>query len=309
MTFLYKADPVRGAEWARLFAAQAPDIPFRIWPDIGDAAEVRYLAAWTPPDDLGDRFPNLEILFSTGAGVDQFDIGRLPPGLPLVRMLDPGIVEGMVEYATLATLALHRDLPAYIDQQRARRWTPIPLRAAAERRIGVLGMGRLGTAVLEALRPFGFALAGWSRSARTAPAGVAVYAGTTALVDFLARTDILICLLPLTGETRGMLNRSLFDRMPRGAALVNAGRGPHLVADDLIGALDDGTLSAAVLDVADPEPLPPDHPLWSHPRVLLTPHVAAMTRPDGAVAAVLDALRRHRAGLPLPGLVDRDRGY
>lgn len=309
MTFLYKADPVRGAEWARLFSAQAPEVPFRIWPDIGDPAEVRYLAAWVPPEDLGERFPNLEILFSTGAGVDQFDLDRLPPDLLVVRMLDPGIVEGMVEYATLAVLALHRDLPAYIDRQRNRRWAPIPLRAAADRRVGVLGMGQLGTAVLEALRPFGFDLAGWSRSARQAPPGVAVFAGEEGLGGFLARTDILVCLLPLTDETRGLLNAGLFDRLPRGAAVINTGRGAHLVADDLIAALDDGRLSAAILDVTDPQPLPQEHPLWSHPRVLLTPHVAAMTRPDSAVAVVLDNLRRHRAGQPLRGSIDRKLGY
>ena len=308
MTFLYKADPERGTEWARLFAQKAPELPFRLWPDIGDPAAVRYLAAWTPPDDLAQRFPNLDILFSVGAGVDQFDVSRLPPDLPVVRMVEPGIVDGMVEYVTLATLALHRDLIDYIAQQRARVWEPIRLRPAAGRRVGVLGLGLLGTAVIEKLRGFGFDCAGWSRSPRALD-GVRCFAGAGALPDFLARTDILVCLLPLTDMTRGILNRELFARLPKGAALVNAGRGGHLVEADLITALDSGHLSAAVLDVAEAEPPAPDHPFWTHPRILLTPHVASMTQPDTAVSVVLDNIRRHQSGEPLRGLVDRARGY
>jgi glyoxylate/hydroxypyruvate reductase A len=308
MTFLYKADPERGAEWARLFAERAPELPFRLWPDIGDPADVRYLAAWEPPDDLAQRFPNLDILFSVGAGVDQFDVSRLPPDLPVVRMVEPGIVDGMVEYVTLATLALHRDLIDYIARQRARVWEPIRLRSAAGRRVGVLGLGMLGSAVLEKLRGFGFDCAGWSRSPRALD-GVRCFAGAGALPDFLARTDILVCLLPLTDMTRGILNRELFARLPKGAALVNAGRGGHLVEADLITALDSGHLSAAVLDVAEAEPPPPNHPFWTHPRILLTPHVASMTQPDTAVSVVLDNIRRHQSGEPLRGLVDRARGY
>jgi glyoxylate/hydroxypyruvate reductase A len=308
MTFLYKADPERGAEWARLFAQKAPELPFRLWPDIGDPADVRYLAAWEPPDDLAQRFPNLDILFSVGAGVDQFDVSRLPPDLPVVRMVEPGIVDGMVEYVTLATLALHRDLIDYIARQRARVWEPIRLRSAAGRRVGVLGLGMLGSAVLEKLRGFGFDCAGWSRSPRALD-GVRCFAGAGALPDFLARTDILICLLPLTDMTRGILNRELFARLPKGAALVNAGRGGHLVEADLIAALDSGHLSAAVLDVMEPEPPAPDHSFWTHPRILLTPHVASMTQPDTAVSVVLDNIRRHQSGEPLCGLVDRARGY
>ena len=308
MTFLYKADPERGAEWARLFAQKAPELPFRLWPDIGDPADVRYLAAWEPPDDLAQRFPNLDILFSVGAGVDQFDVSRLPPDLPVVRMVEPGIVDGMVEYVTLATLALHRDLIDYIAQQRARVWEPIRLRSAAGRRVGVLGLGMLGSAVLEKLRGFGFDCAGWSRSPRALD-GVRCFAGAGALPDFLARTDILGCLLPLSDATRGILNRELFARLPKGAALINAGRGGHLVEADLITALDSGHLSAAVLDVAEAEPPTPDYPFWTHPRILLTPHVASMTQPDTAVSVVLDNIRRHQSGEPLRGLVDRARGY
>jgi glyoxylate/hydroxypyruvate reductase A len=308
VTFLYKADPERGAEWRRLFAELAPDLPFRIWPDIGDPLAVRYFAVWVPPDDLIDRFPNLEILFLVGAGVDQIDFARVPPHLPVVRMVEPGIVDTMVEYATLATLALHRDLVAYVAQQKSGVWQPYRVRPASARRVGVMGLGLLGQAVLRQLRSLKFDCAGWSRSPRTLD-GIPCFAGAATLPDFLSRTDILICLLPLTAETRGILGRELFARLPTGAALVNAGRGGHLVEADLLAALDIGQLSAAILDVAEVEPLPADHPFWGHPRIILTPHIASMTQPDTAVAAVLDNLRRHRRGEPLVGLVDRGRGY
>jgi glyoxylate/hydroxypyruvate reductase A len=308
MTFLYKANATRGLEWARCFAARAPDLPFRLWPDIGDPAQVGYLAVWAPPENIAATFPNLELVFSVGAGVDQFDFSQLPAHVPLIRMLEPGIAESMVEYVTMAVLALHRDLLHFIAQQREQTWREIRITQAARRRVGVMGLGLLGQAVLERLKLFGFPLAGWNRSPRTIQ-GVSCYSGDQALSDFLAQTDILVCLLPLTSETRGILNTSLFERLPRGAQLVNVGRGGHLVEADLIEALERGRLSAAVLDVAEHEPLPVGHPFWSHRRILLTPHIASMTTPETAVEFVLDTIGRHRRGETLPGRVDRERGY
>ncbi|MDA9546183.1 2-hydroxyacid dehydrogenase [Bradyrhizobium sp. CCBAU 45321] len=308
MTVLYKANMVRGAEWARFFAERAPDVPFRLWPDIGDPAAVRYLVAWVPPDDIATTFPNLELVFSVGAGVDQFDTTTVPAHIPLVRMLEPGIAETMVEYVTMAVLALHRDLLDFISQQRQQVWREIRITPARRRRVGVVGLGQLGQVVLERLKTFGFPLLGWNRSPREIE-GVTCYAGADALPEFLAQADILVCLLPLTDQTRGILNAELFARLPRGAGLVNVGRGPHLVEADLLAVLDSGALSGAVLDVTDPEPLPAGHPFWSHPRILLTPHNASMTTPDTAVDFVLDVIARHRRGEELPGLVDRKRGY
>ncbi len=308
MTFLYKADPVRGAVWAELFARQMPELPFRIWPDMGDPSDVRYLAAWQPPEDLSARFPNLEVLFSTGAGTDHFDFSVIPETLPVVRMVESGIVKGMVEYVTLAVLSVHRDWQTYRNQQRAAQWQAHRVYPPSSRRVGVLGLGMLGRAVLDKLRGFGFDCAGWSRSPRQIQ-GVECYAGDEGLSEFLARTDILICLLPLTDSTRGILSKPLFDQLPQGATLINVGRGGHLVQQDLLQALDEGRLASAILDVCEPEPLPPEHPLWHHPKVLLTPHIASMTQPETAVEAVVDNLRRHRVGLPMVGLVDRARGY
>jgi glyoxylate/hydroxypyruvate reductase len=308
MAFLYKSDPVRGVVWAELFARKMPALPFRTWPDSGDPSEVRYLAAWQPPEDLAIRFPNLEVLFSTGAGTDHFDFSAIPETLPVVRMVEPGIIRGMVEYVTLAVLSIHRDWRTYHEQQREGKWQLHRVHPAASRRVGVLGLGVLGRAVLESLDGFGFSCAGWSRSPQQID-GVECYAGADGLQQFLARTDILICLLPLTDSTRGILSKPLFDRLPRGATVINVGRGGHLVQQDLLQALDEGTVGRAILDVCEPEPLPTGHPFWAHPKVVLTPHIASMTQPETAVDAVIDNLYRHRQGLPMIGLVDRARGY
>ncbi|MCG7403115.1 MULTISPECIES: 2-hydroxyacid dehydrogenase [Caballeronia] len=308
MTILYKADPERGKQWATHFALKAPDVPFRVWPDIGDANAVRYLAAWQPPADVMQTFPNLDVIFSVGAGIDQFDLSGVPPHVAVVRMTEPGIVEGMVEYVTQAVLTIHRDLFDYAAQQRERVWREMPVRAASTRRVGVLGLGMLGTAVLNTLRAFGFDCAGWSRSPHEIE-GVECHAGAASLDAFLARTDILVCLLPLTDATRGLIGKRVFETLPEGASFINVGRGPHVIQQDLLDALDSGHLNAAILDVTDPEPLPREHPFWTHPRVRLTPHIASATRPETAVEMVLENLRRHRAGERMIGEIDRTRGY
>lgn len=308
MTFLYKSDPVRGAEWARHFAQKVPDLPFDIWPDFGNPLEVRYLAAWQPPPAIATTFPNLEILFCTGAGIDHIDLSTVPASVSVVRMIEPGIADGMIEYVTLSVLALHRDWFEYGRQQQQGLWAPLRVQPAASRRIGVLGLGVLGKAVIDRLHRIGFACAAWSRSPHRLD-GIDCYAGSDELSAFLARTDILICLLPLTDATRGILDRKAFDTLPVGASIINVGRGGHVVQQDLLNALDAGRISNAILDVADPEPLPPDHLFWRHPRVVLTPHIASETQPETAVDAVLANIRRHRNGEPLMGLIDRGRGY
>lgn len=287
---------------------ELPELPFRLWPETGDPEEIEYLVAWQPPDDVFTRFPNLSVVFSVGAGVDQFDLKSFPPGVRLVRMLDPGITQGMVEYATMAVLALHRDLPAYLAAQGERVWRGIPWVPAQRRNVGIMGMGNLGQAIAQQLTSLGFSVSGWGRTPRDLPA-IRSYAGTEEFDAFLQTADILLCVLPLTEQTQDILNASTFTRLPRGASLVNIGRGGHLVEADLLAALDSGQLSAAVIDVLNKEPPPPEHPFWGHPGVILTPHIAATTQADSGCEVLLDNIRRHLGGEPMLGEVDLNTGY
>jgi glyoxylate/hydroxypyruvate reductase A len=308
MALLYKADPVRGQHWQALFAEHAPDIEWRAWPDIGNPEEVEYLAAWQAPDDLEQVLPNLKVLFALSAGVDQLDLSRLPSELPVVRLLDPGITRGMCEYASWAVLSLHRDMLRYRQQQSARCWQAHLLQPAQKRRVGVMGLGAQAQQILATLAPLGFALSGWARSAHEI-AGVECHAGSEQLPAFLSGCDILLCVLPLTEQTQGILDRRLFAHLPRGAALINMGRGGHLVEADLLEALDSGQLSGAVLDVLQEEPAPAEHPFWQHPQIVLTPHIAAMTQPASAFGVLLENIRRFERGEPMVGEVDRHKGY
>ncbi|MFH6782701.1 MULTISPECIES: 2-hydroxyacid dehydrogenase [Methylobacterium] len=304
----YKSDPVRGAVWHDIFAREAPDLRLVEWDPDGEAAQAPYLVAWTPPADLPRAMPRLEALFCIGAGIDHLPVGDLPAAVQVVRMVDPNLTASMVEYVVMAALALHRDLPFYRTEQAAGRWTPRPVLPATERRVGIMGLGVLGQAAARALAGFGFPVRGWSASRKTLD-GIETFAGDAALRDFLSGTDILVCLLPLTPATRGLLDRTLFDRLPRGAGLVNAGRGGHVVEADLLAALDAGQLSGAILDVLATEPPAAGHPLLSHPLVMATPHVASATQPAGAARQVIRGVRAHLRGEPIAHAIDRQQGY
>ncbi|MEO7657047.1 MAG: glyoxylate/hydroxypyruvate reductase A [Sphingomicrobium sp.] len=308
MTLVYHGEAERGEIWRRIFADQAANIPFRLWPNIGDPAVVQYLAAWAPPADVIAALPNLEVLFCVGAGVDQMPLDSLPSHLRIVRMIEPGIVNAMADYVSMAVLCLHRDMPFLIAEQRAGRWTPRVPQLASERRVGVMGLGELGRAALDALAPHGFPLSGWSRTTHAID-GVQCFGGEAGFEPFLRQCDILVCLLPLTDATRGILSQRTFVLLPKGAMLVNAGRGGHLVAADLLAALDSGHIGATIIDVTEPEPLPQGHPFYTHPAIFLTPHIASETRPESAAAVLIDNLRRLAAGRELIGEVDRARGY
>ena len=302
MSMLFHSIPARLPIWQKIFA-DAGERLIDGEASVADPAEVTAIACWTPPAGL-DRYPNLRALVSVGAGVDHMP--PLPPGVALSRTIAPGI-EGMVrDWVVMASLMLHRDMPVYLNQAERGEWRGHPVRLAASRRVGILGMGRIGKLAAINLQSLGFDVAGLSRSGSDAT--VPMFSGEE-IDRFLARTDLLICLLPLTPDTRGILNAKTFAKLPRGAALVHAGRGAQLDTPALRAALDAGQLSAAMLDVTDPEPLPPDHWMWRDPRVVVTPHVAAQTdaREGGLHAlAVMQALR---SGAPIPGLVDPARGY
>lgn len=308
MSLLFNVSPERGQAWQSLFRQHAADIDVHLLPDVGDPAQVRYYAAWQPPTDFHLQFPNLEVVFATSAGVDQFDLSTLPAHVQVVRMLDPGIEQGIVEYACFAVLSLHRHMPQYLQQQRQAQWQPRQLVPATQRRVGVMGLGNLGQAVLERLKVFGFALSGWARSAKEI-AQVNCYAGDEQLPAFLQQCDVLICLLPLTSQTRSILNARTLALLPRGASLINIGRGGHLVEADLLAALDSGHLEHAVLDVLNDEPPTAEHPFWRHPNIWLTPHIGAMTSPHTAFEVLLGNIRRHEQGDTMEGVIARDEGY
>lgn len=307
MSILYRSDEPRAAAWAAYFAKHAPDLDFRVWPDVGDPNDIEYLIAWKVPADLLASLPRLKVVFSSGAGVDHVDFSAIADHIPVVRMVEPGIINGMVEYVSLAALALHRDFFDYVEARPKRTWNPLEVPPASARTIGVMGMGVLGQAVLERLATYGFVLRGWNRSLRRME-NVESYAGVDQLQPFLAGCDMLVCLLPLTEETRGILDRRVFMALPKGAALVNVARGRHLVDEDLLDALDTDHLSRAILDVTEPEPLPHEHRFWTHPKIFLTPHVASMTQPETAAPILLEDVRRHQRGETLK-VIDRTRGY
>lgn len=308
MTLLFKVEDERGLAWKSLFETHAPDIDVRLWPDVGDPEQIRYFASWQPPEDLHLRFPNLQVVFATSAGVDQFNLSTLPHAIDVVRMLDPGIARGIVEYVCFAVLSLHREIPLYLEQQRQTQWQTRPLLSAGQRRVGVLGLGNLGVAALQALRPFGFSLSGWARSQKHID-GVQCFAGQAQLLPFLSQCDLLICLLPLTDDTRGILNARTLAALPQGARLINLGRGGHLVEADLLEALASGQIEHAILDVLNDEPPAADHPYWQHPRIWLTPHIGAMTSPDTAFDVLLGNIRRHQRGEAMHGAIARNKGY
>jgi len=304
MSVLYLSDANRGAVFAKHFAKALPDLPFH-QAETPDPKEVTHLITWKTPADVMQLHPNLRMILSVGAGVDQLDLNDIPDHVRVVRMLEPGIAKQMQEYISMAVLGLHRNMPGYIDQQRNQLWKGHTNRVASEVQVGVLGLGQLGLAAIEALRPFGFQLSGYTRKPRE-------ISGVTCFTDraaFLGQLDILINLLPLTPETTGVLNADLFAQLKPGCGLISVGRGRHLDQTALIAALDDGQLSAAWLDVTDPEPLPESHPLWTHSKIVITPHIASQTRPDDAALHVIAAIKADLSGEPIKGLVDRSRGY
>jgi len=307
MAFLFYSDAARATIFRQAFARELPDLEFYHSSECFEPEKIRYIITWNAPDDVS-RFRNLEMLFSIGAGVDQFKPETIPDRVKLVRMVEDGIIRMMQEYVVLGVLTLHREMLAYREQQRRGVWQALATSQATDRRVGFLGLGMLAQAAIDRLKPFRFPLAAWSRSKKVVE-GVTCLHGDDQLGSFLSETDILVCLLPLTEQTSGILNARFFSFLPVGARLLHVGRGPQLDQGALIEALDSGRLAAAMLDVTDPEPLPESHALWSHPKVIITPHIASVTQPHTAAQSVIENIRRHRAGKNPIGLVDRTLGY
>ncbi len=293
-------------EWRAALGTCLPEARVYAGPD---APACDYAVVWQPPSQLFERQPRLKALFSLGAGVNGLlAMPLLPRDVPLVRMEDGGMAAQMIEYALYVALSELRRFPDYRRAQSQARWAPQPARSRDEFRIGVLGLGVLGGAVAAALAEFGFAVSGWSRSAKEVP-GVQCAHGARCLDDVLACSQLLMLFLPLTGATAGLLDAARLAQLPAGAAVVNLSRGELVDDEALLAALASGHLTAAYLDVFHHEPLPAGHPFWQHPRVQVTPHVAALTDTHLACLQVAEKIRRLEAGEPISGVVDRLRGY
>ena len=278
--------------------------------DTYDPADIRYAVSFRPPPGLLASLPNLKAVFSLGAGVDGFLIDPdFPKHVPLIRFVDPTLSGEMAQFAVLHVLMQHRTVSYFAAAQAESKWRQRMLpRATADTRVGILGLGEIGTECAERLRDLGFAVSGWSRSRKTVT-GVTSYAGAEEMDAFLGGCDFLVCVLPLTPDTRHILRAETFAKLPKGAYVINVARGGHLIEADLIATLDSGHLSGATLDVFQTEPLPESSPIWQHPKIVATPHVAAITAPAVAAQYVINGIATMERGERPANIVDLTRGY
>jgi glyoxylate/hydroxypyruvate reductase A len=297
----------RLAYFGPLLQERVPNLDIVVWPDEG-FRDADIAVCWNAPAGVYAEMPALKLVHSIAAGVDNVVAGQDTRGLPVCRVVDPGLVEGMIEYVLWSVLTFHRRLDFALANQREGKWDRPPQAAAGQCRVGIMGAGNLGSAIARKLCDMGYQVGVWARSPREI-AGAQTYAGKDQLKPFLATSEILVCLLPLTDETRGILGKDTFDALPRGAAIVNCGRGEHLVVPDLVAALASGQLRGAVLDVFASEPLAVDDPLWRTAGVIVTPHMASMASQSVVATQVADNIRRLLAGEALHHEVDMQRGY
>jgi len=300
--------------WDQIFRTLAPQRDIRTWPETaGNPDSVHYACVWKPPHGMLAEYHNLKAVFSLGAGVDDILADIQLPNVPIIRVVDNDLTMRMTEYVVLHVLTYHRHQRTYDTQQRLRMWHEHEQAPASEVAVGVMGLGELGLASAVALQRLGFRVYGWSRTQKMLP-GIETFYGAVGLEPFLRRTEILVCLLPSTPATRHILSLDTFRRLKfngamHGAYVINAARGDLQVDADIIVALEDGTLAGATLDVFPTEPLPITSPLWTHPKVTITPHNAAQSSPRAIVSNILRQIDRFEVGMPLEHIVDRRRGY
>ncbi|WP_444666662.1 2-hydroxyacid dehydrogenase [Cereibacter changlensis] len=295
--------------WCQMLRDLMPD--WNIYP-LGkepDPEAIQYSVVWRPATGAMTPYRNLKAIVSLGAGIDHVLADeKLPEDVPIIRTVGTDLTQRMKEYIALHVLRHHRQLPKIQANQTAHKWEQIVVPPATERRVGIMGLGNLGGAAAELLASIGFQVVGWSRSPKELP-GIRTYAGASEFGAFLEGTEILVCLLPLTESTRGILNADTFNRLKRGAAVINAARGQHLVDSDLIDALASGQIEAATLDVFHTEPLPKDHPFWDHPAITVTPHVASLIdAPTGSKIVAKNIRTFHETGT-VADIADAKRGY
>jgi glyoxylate/hydroxypyruvate reductase A len=309
MALIIRVGPNRAQWWLQTLQSLLPELECRLWDEPGQLEDIEYAAVWRPPPGGLSRFPNLKAIFSIGAGVDHVLCDpELPANIPVLRTVGDELSQRMTEYVALQVLRFHRRLPEVQAHQMAASWQPLITPPAPQRNIGLMGLGVMGIAAAAALRAFGFRINGWSRTEKRIE-GLICFHGQGQFSEFLAQSEILVCLLPLTPETDSILNRDTFAALPEGSYIINAGRGEHLLEQDLLQALDSGQLAGAALDVFRTEPLPADHPFWRHPKILVTPHIASLIDPLTGGKVMAQNIRRFRAGEKMAEIIDRSRGY
>jgi glyoxylate/hydroxypyruvate reductase A len=296
MAFLIIATEIKVSSWVKHLSILDPGIDIRIWPEVGDADDIEFALCWNHPQGEFKKYKNLKCIASIGAGVDHIMRDPdLPAGVPVTRVVAPSMAQSMSEYAVLGVLNYCRQFDSYRADQSQKKWQArIPL-LAADMRIGIMGLGQLGKDAAKKLSYLGFPVTGWSLTPKDIE-GVKCLAGDEALDD-------------LTPKTRGILNHKIFDKLPAGAYVINVARGQHLIEKDLLAALDSGQLEGACLDVFEVEPLPADHPFWSHPKIIVTPHISSITYPKAVAPQIMNNYHRMKSGKALLHLVDIDRGY
>ena len=297
------------SDWVAALHSIDPTLDVEVWPEIRDPEAVEFVVSWDQPPHVLDQFPKLKCISSIGAGVEHLlnDTTR-PVGIPVVRLVDDDLKQSMAEYVMLGILKHFRRFSDYRFQQEQARWKELKIPHISQLGIGIMGFGEMGQYVGNKLSDFGFKVYGWNRSGKRA-SHIQVYSGQDELGKFLKNSNILVCLLPLTLETENLLNAQTLSQLPPNAYLINVGRGGHLVDEDLLSALDSGQVSGALLDVFTEEPLPEQHPFWSHGKITVTPHTASITNPESASAQVVENYRRVLNNEALLNLVDINCGY
>ena len=295
--------------WLKAIQQQRPELEVCVYPDAGPKEAVTFAISWNHPMGVFQEYPNLQCIASMGAGVDHIlKDPDLPEDVLITRVTDEHLTKDMATYTTAVVLNHMRGLSAYKASEKESLWQPKPYLRQRDITVGVMGMGVLGTEAAQQLQALGFAVQGWARTPKSIN-GIPVFTGADELDNFLATSNVLICLLPLTSETVNILNRSAFEKLPKGSFVINVARGEHLVEADLLEMLDNGHLAGAALDVFRKEPLPAEHPFWSHPKIDVTPHIASVTNPESAAKQVLSNYDRLNQNEPLINVVSRTKGY
>ena len=295
--------------WLKALKDIDSSLDVRIFPHDANREEIECVLAWSQPEGIFNDYPSLRCIMSMGAGVDKLvEDPSIPCNVAITRIIDSELIDSVVEYVLAAVMSYVRNLQDYYENKQEKLWEQSSYRKIKNVNVGVMGLGYIGCAVTEKLFQIGFKVSGWSRSKKNLN-GIKTFHGKEFLEKFLSNSEILICLLPLTSNTRGIINVETLSQLPKGAYFINAARGEHVIEEDLLLMLNSQHISGAFLDVFCEEPLPQKHPFWKHRRIMVTPHIAGLTNPQSVAPQIVDNYRRLKAGKPLINQVDIERGY